>query len=198
VISFQGTPERIPAGGMATLSWSITNAQSANIQPAPGVLRQANGQIQLRPQETTTYTLTATSKDGSTATSMVTIQVAPAAAAVVPPPQQPAGRGLVIGVVVHDHGATFGQNNVWNRCWGQMQVAGDHLQYRVIGSTDGRRDDFDIPLNQVSETAANRIPIRQQPAFHVTIGGQHFNFIPQGFAVVQAVSAIQQQKAQGR
>ncbi|HYL77932.1 MAG TPA: protein kinase [Bryobacteraceae bacterium] len=204
-VEFNAVPDTIPAGGAAMLRWNLTNAQSATLQPSLGVLRQAVGQVYVRPTETTIYTLTAVSKDGSSATSTVTVQVQQPAQPVRPvqqvqpgrPVQPPVQPGAVVGLMVHDHGATFGQNNVWNRCWGQMQVLGDHLQYRVIGTTDGRRDDFDVPLNQVQEAAANRLPIRTQPAFHVTIGGQHFNFVPQGTSVAQAISVLHQ-RLQGR
>jgi hypothetical protein len=209
-IVFEAMPNTIPAGGVTMLRWNLVNAQSAIIEPAVGVLRQVNGQVQIRPTETTVYRLTARSRDGSSATSVVTVQVQAATQAVQPvqpavqpvqPPirsvQPPVRPGVVVGVMVHDHGATFGQNNVWNRCWGQMQVMGDHLQYRVVGTTDSRRDDFDVPMNQVQEAAANKLPIRNQPAFHVTIGGQHYNFIPQGVSVVQAIATIRQSQ-QGR
>jgi len=203
VIAFEAIPNTIPAGGVTMLHWSLVNAESATIEPALGVLRQANGQVQIRPNETTIYRLTARSRDGSSATSVVTVQVQQAAQVVQPiqpairPVQPPVRPGAVVGVMVHDHGATFGQNNVWNRCWGQLQVVGDHLQYRVIGTTDSRRDDFDVPVNQVQEATANKLPIRNQPAFHVTIGGQHYNFIPQGTSVVQAIATIRQ-SLQGR
>jgi serine/threonine protein kinase len=189
-ITFDAAPDSIPAGGATLLRWNLTDAQSASIRPVPGVIRQANGSVRIRPVETTVYTLTAVSKDGVTATSMVTVQVQAA-----PPPARP---GFAINMIVHDHGAAFGQNNVWNRCWGQLQVVGGHLQYRVAGTTDGRRDDFDVPLTQVQEAAANKVPIRQQPAFHVTIGGQHYNFIPQGIIPAQAAAAIQREIVQGR
>jgi hypothetical protein len=63
--------------------------------------------------------------------------------------------------------------------------------YRVIGTNDGRRDDFDVALTQVQEAKSNRLPIRNQPTFHVTVSGQHFNFIPQGMSAVQAAALIE-------
>jgi hypothetical protein len=191
-IVFDAVPGAIPAGGTAVLRWSLTNAQSASIQPAPGALHQTAGQYVVRPTETTVYTLTATSPDGTSAGSTLTVRVQPAVQSAVPPPAPPAARpGVNIAMVVHDHGVAFGQNNAWPRCWGQLQVVGNHLQYRVMGTADGRRDDFDVQLSQVQEASANRMPIRNQPAFHLTIAGQHLNFVPQGTTTGVAVAAIQ-------
>jgi serine/threonine protein kinase len=191
-IAFQAQPDSIQAGEATMLRWTLTNAQSATIEPGLGGLRQTVGQVRVTPTQTTVYTLNAMSKDGTPATSSVTVQVRPAPA---PPPAPRAGFTVV---VIHDHGVALGQNNAWNRCWGQLQSIGGHLQYRVIGTSDGRRDDFDIPFANIQEAAANRLPVRQQPAFHLTIGGQHFNFIAQGATPGQVVSAIQREAAQGR
>jgi hypothetical protein len=66
------------------------------------------------------------------------------------------------------------------------------LQYRVLGTNDGRRDGFNVSLSQLQEVRMNRTLIRNFPAFHVTINGRVFNFVPQGMPVAQAVFAIQQ------
>jgi hypothetical protein len=176
-ITFDAVPNSIPQGGTTRLRWYLTNARSARIVPAPGVLRQTTGEFLVTPAQTTTYTLTAASQDGTVATATATVQVIPQA------------RPNVSILVHHDHG--FAQNG-WPQCWGQLQVMGNHLQYRVIGSSDGRRDDFDVQLSQVQEVRVNRIPIRNLQAFHVTVNGQNFNFIPQGTSSAQAVVAIQQ------
>ena len=193
-ITFQASPDSIQSGEATMLRWALTNAQSASIEPGIGGLRQTVGQARVTPTQTTVYTLNALSKDGSPATSSVTVQVRPAPA---PPPAAAPRAGFTV-IVVHDHGVALGQNNVWNRCWGQLQSIGGHLQYRVIGTSDGRRDDFDIPFANIQEAATNKLPIRQQPAFHLTIGGQHLNFIAQGAAPGQVVSAIQREASQGR
>jgi hypothetical protein len=195
-IVFEAFPGTIPPGGATMLRWNLTNAQSATIQPAPGAIQGAAGQLRIHPAGTTVYTLTATSPDGGTATSALTVQVqAPVQQAAQPPVQAPAAPanrpGFNIAVVIHDHSGVLVQANVWPRCWGQLQVVGNHLQYRVLGTSDGRRDDFDVQLSQVQEASTNKMPIRSQVAFHVTIGGQHLNFIPQGTFPNQAVAAIQ-------
>jgi hypothetical protein len=71
-------------------------------------------------------------------------------------------------------------------------VVGNSLQYRVVGTSDGRRDGFNIPLSQLQDVRMNRVPIRNFPGFHVTINGRVFNFVPQGMPVAQVVFAIQQ------
>lgn len=176
-ISFDAVPAAIPQGATTRLRWFLTNAKSARIAPAPGVLRQARGEFLVAPPQTTTYTLTAASKDGTTAIATVTVQV------------NTAPRPAVAMLVVHDHG--FAQNG-WPQCWGQLQAVGNHLQYRVLGTDDGRRDDFDVQLSQVQEVRANRMLIRNQQAFHVSVNGQVFNFIARGIPAAQAAAAIQQ------
>ena len=74
-IVFDASPTSIQPGGAATLHWNLTNAQTAMISPVPGTIRGASGQIRVLPTQTTTYTLTAISRDGGTSTSSVTIEV---------------------------------------------------------------------------------------------------------------------------
>jgi hypothetical protein len=176
------------------LRWYLSNADSASISPAPGVLRQTSGEYRVTPSESTTYTLTATSKDGVSAMATASVQVIPAAQ----PPPAPAQRPGAVIAVYHDNGAAFtDQNKVPHVCWGQLAINGNRLVYRVTGTSDGHRDDFDIALTQIQEAKPNRVPIRNLPTFHVTVGGQHFNFIPQGMSAVQA-AAIIAGAAQGR
>jgi hypothetical protein len=192
-IAFSAVPNAVQHGGSVILRWYLSNADSATITPAPGVLRQTSGEYRVTPAESTTYTLTATSKDGISATATAFVQVIAAA-----PPPAPVQRAGATIVVYHDHGAAFtAQNRVPPVCWGQLIVNGNRLVYRVAGTSDGRRDDFDIALTQIQEAKPNRMPIRNLPTFHVTVGGQHFNFIPQGMSAVQA-AAIIEGAAQGR
>jgi serine/threonine protein kinase len=192
-IAFTAVPNAVQQGGSVILRWYLSNADSATISPAPGVLRQTSGEYRVTPAESTTYTLTATSKDGIAATATAFVQVIAAA-----PPPAPVQRAGATIVVYHDHGAAFtAQNRVPPVCWGQLMINGNRLVYRVAGTSDGRRDDFDIALTQIQEAKPNRMPIRNLPTFHVTVGGQHFNFIPQGMSAVQA-AAIIEGAAQGR
>jgi serine/threonine protein kinase len=176
-IRFSAVPNSIAPGGTTRLRWVLTNTRSAKIVPAPGLLRQNSGEFLVAPAQTTTYTLTAASKDGTLATATATVQVLPAA------------RPDFAVLVHHDHG--FSQVG-WAQCWGQLMVVGNSLQYRVVGTSDGRRDGFNIPLSQLQDVRMNRVPIRNFPGFHVTINGRVFNFVPQGMPVAQVVFAIQQ------
>jgi peptidoglycan-associated lipoprotein len=79
--SFTGEPRSIERGQSATLRWSVANATDISIDQTLGEV-QANGNRQVFPSNTTTYTLTARSNGGSD-TRTVTIEVA------VPPPPPP-------------------------------------------------------------------------------------------------------------
>jgi serine/threonine protein kinase len=175
-IVFTAVPNSIVQGGTTRLRWRLINARSARIFPAPGQLRQTSGEAIVAPAQTTTYTLTAASKDGTIATATATVQVIAQA------------RPDFAISVHHDHGLA---QNGWPQCWGQLIVSGNRLIYRVTGTNDGRRDDFNIPLAQLQDVRV-RVPIRNNQAFYITIRGQVFNFIPQGMTSGQAVSAIQQ------
>ena len=92
-ISFAVVPQTIQQGGSATLRWSILNAESASIDPQPGVLQQASGQHSVTPATSTTYTLTARSQDGTVARATATLQVTASAV-----------RTSQAIQVIHDHG----------------------------------------------------------------------------------------------
>jgi hypothetical protein len=91
--------------------------------------------------------------------------------------------------VMHDHGGA--NASVWPSCYGMLQVVDGNLRFTVATTTDGRKDNFTVPANQVSEIKTNRLAIRNQPAFHVTINGQHYNFVPAGSSPNQAVAELQ-------
>ena len=74
ITTFTGTPESIGPEQDATLSWSITGANSANIDQGIGSVNPASGSISVSPNSSTTYTLTATNTCG-TDSATVTIQV---------------------------------------------------------------------------------------------------------------------------
>jgi hypothetical protein len=57
-------PAAIAPGGKATLVWTIANAASASIDNGVGAVAPRNGSIEVRPRETTTYTLTLVGRDG--------------------------------------------------------------------------------------------------------------------------------------
>jgi len=76
IIRFEANPVSIAPGQSSTLSWTTTGATSVTISPTVGSVT-LNGSTQVTPQQTTTYTLTATSQDGRTVSAPVTVVVAP-------------------------------------------------------------------------------------------------------------------------
>jgi hypothetical protein len=204
VVSLMATPNTIAAGGSAVLIWSIQNAVAASISPAPGPLKQSAGQISVSPPSTTTYTLTARSQDGTVATATATVQVMAQRAPVVtpvpvapppgpisvnPPGPVTPGASSPLIPVIHDHGG-FNQYS-WPNCSGALQVVNGVLRYTVTGTTDGRRDNFQVPVSEIREIKPNKLMIRKQPAFHVEIGKQHFNFVPMGMTAAQAAMELE-------
>lgn len=86
---FQAEPASIQAGQSSTLRWSVKGADSISIDNGIGTV-QADGQRQVYPNQTTTYTLRATGPGGSTeATARVTVTQPPP-----PPPPPPAAPKL--------------------------------------------------------------------------------------------------------
>ena len=77
VASFAVQPSTITAGMAATLSWSVNGADTVSINQGIGVVA-ASGNMQVSPQNTTTYRLTATNAGGQD-TAQVTLTVNPAA-----------------------------------------------------------------------------------------------------------------------
>jgi len=79
ISSFDASPATILAGDPATLSWSVTGATSLSIDKGVG---SVTGQthISVKPETTTTYTLTATNSGGSiTKSTTVTVSTSPLA-----------------------------------------------------------------------------------------------------------------------
>jgi len=71
--SFTASPENVEPGDEVTLRWVVENAQSLRISPGVGTVMGSS--VVVEPDETTTYTLTATNDGGSdTATVTVTVE----------------------------------------------------------------------------------------------------------------------------
>jgi pilus assembly protein CpaB len=73
--SFSPTPSTITAGGTATLAWKTANVTSVVINNAVGS-QPVTGSTAVNPEQTTTYTLTATGP-GGTATARTTVSIGP-------------------------------------------------------------------------------------------------------------------------
>jgi len=121
-------------------------------------------------------------------------QFVPAAPAQPPPqqkqPQQQMGRVSPVMNLYHDHGIVAG--NQYASCWGQMQIGNGKVVFHVLGTSDGRRDDFTVPISAVEDVRVNRIPIKGRAAFHMRINGQIFNFVPAAGAPMMFVNVINQ------
>jgi OmpA family len=76
IVRFEASPLSIQPGQSTTLSWATNGASTVSISPGLGN-EPINGSITVTPTQTTTYTLTATSSDGKSVTSPVTVIVAP-------------------------------------------------------------------------------------------------------------------------
>lgn len=73
-IKFDADIDAIAVGESATLRWEIIGGIAATISPQVGAVAPTNGFVQVTPNSTTTYTLTATNEAGS-ASATVTIGV---------------------------------------------------------------------------------------------------------------------------
>lgn len=76
LISFTATPAMIRVGETSTLSWEVRNVDSVLITNLPGIHLPVDS-VQVMPQQTTTYTLTATNDSGESVTAEVTLVVKP-------------------------------------------------------------------------------------------------------------------------
>lgn len=77
ITSFSASPAAILEGGSTTLDWTTQNVTSVDIDNGVGTGLPANGSVQVSPQTTTTYTLTAHGQNGSVM-EVVTVTVNPA------------------------------------------------------------------------------------------------------------------------
>jgi len=117
------------------------------------------------------------------------------AAPVNPPPRNlpPANsQARQLFSVMHDHTNPLVQASRFGNCWGQLRLVGSNLEYRVIGTNDGRNDSFNVPISSITEVKVNRVPIRNQPAFHIVVNGQHYNFLTPGMSAAQAAATVEQ------
>ncbi|MDB4438337.1 lamin tail domain-containing protein [bacterium] len=73
--TFEASPPFVDSGQSVTLSWNVQNATSVNISPDVGTVAAESGNIVVTPDETTTYTITASGESGPVATSQVTVGV---------------------------------------------------------------------------------------------------------------------------
>ena len=74
ISSFTASPTSITLGGISTLSWATSGATTLNIAPGNLASTSASGTVNVSPETTTTYVMTATNAAGSvTASAKVTL-----------------------------------------------------------------------------------------------------------------------------
>ena len=74
ISSFTANPTSVSLGGISTLSWASSGATTLNIAPGNLASTSASGTVNVSPETTTTYVLTATNAAGSvTASATVTL-----------------------------------------------------------------------------------------------------------------------------
>lgn len=138
---FAAEPDTVNSGQPSSLSWSVSDAQSIELDNGIGSV-SPNGRRAVYPTATTTYTLTASNAGGSTTASVtVTVSAPPPPAAAPAPPTQSAAEILA------------------------RQVQDLHFDY---DKSDIRPEDQ--PLLQSDATALKTI-FGMDPNFAVTIEG---------------------------
>ncbi len=75
VVVFNGNAPVLPAGEALTLSWTASAAATASIEPGIGSVDPAGGSVEIFPAEDTTYTITATSAGGVSASASFAVEV---------------------------------------------------------------------------------------------------------------------------
>lgn len=74
IMHFEANPQTILPGDMATLSWSVTGADSVGIEPGIGPVAMS-GTRQVSPSATTEYTLTASAAGGGSSVAKTVVHV---------------------------------------------------------------------------------------------------------------------------
>jgi hypothetical protein len=178
------------------LTWDVSNADHVVIAPGPGVVA-ASGSAQVTPKQTTTYRLSATSRDGKAVDTSVQVMVAPSAVAaeskptpfpvpeapVVPPVSTPLVPDTGPGAsapTVPSGGST--PVLVPDAAKSQFLVSHDRgkapatmgvLEVRDgrvtfrSSSTDQPRDDFDEPVSAIAEAKKNHRFLPGGQLFHI-------------------------------
>jgi hypothetical protein len=97
ILSFEANPTTIKLGGTTVLSWQTKDAQACTLDPGNFPVSAGMPEYPIKPQKTTTYTLTATAPDGQKAQSRIEVIVEPDDA------QQLLSERLADGYILLDH-----------------------------------------------------------------------------------------------
>jgi hypothetical protein len=185
-IQNQESPARILTGKHPGDAVMVTVLRAGRNQNVPMRLSEAS-EASAQPQVLSQTLPQAQPQPGPITSTIPSPRAAPASAA----PPVPTGQRIE---VVHDHGG-LANKQPWPACRGYLQTIGNELVYVVQASSDGRNDNFHMPLTELQEVKVNLLPIRNLQAFHIKVNGKSFNFIPTQFSTVQAVAEIQRAMA---
>lgn len=75
VVLFTASPTEVSPGSLVTLRWEVQGAVKVEIDQGVGEVDPVSGQVELTPQKTTLYTLTATDANGRQVKASVTVKV---------------------------------------------------------------------------------------------------------------------------
>jgi hypothetical protein len=76
ILNFYASPGIIRRGETTALCYSVSNAQSVRLEPQPNPVWPSYGRcVNVAPEKTTAYTLTAEDSSGNTKTATVTVEV---------------------------------------------------------------------------------------------------------------------------
>jgi len=158
-VTLTAEPSTVEKGQSATLSWSSQNATDLDLEPGVGKV-QASGSNSVTPQDSTTYTITATGPGGSTTQSArVTVTIPPPPP---PPPQQTAvvSDEALFSQNVKDAFFDFDKSDIRTDAQQALTADADFLKQHAIKFTiEGKCDDrgseeYNLGLGDRRATAA--------------------------------------------
>ncbi|MCX6006208.1 MAG: hypothetical protein NTZ34_02985 [Chloroflexi bacterium] len=147
ITSFQVTPSSITAGQTALLQWNVTGASAVTINNGLGGQSQY-GSLEVKPDQTTTYILTASNGSRSVQSTVSLTVNAPATSSIPSSPQILSISAVDTQVLLHHLGETV-------RVEGDVTYISSWLPTRVSGQGTSRPWTFMFFMKDVQEGAAN-------------------------------------------
>ncbi|HVT14893.1 MAG TPA: hypothetical protein VHQ90_01770 [Thermoanaerobaculia bacterium] len=159
--SFAATPAAIASGDHATLSWSVSNAQSGSIDQGVGSVAVPSGFAVVSPVATTKYTLTLQGNDGSTVSCSTTVgasqQEPPCSLPTLSGPASASGKvGIPFSLGLQSSGGTLNASSL---------PPGLALNGSTIGGTPTKDGTYNVQLTAAASCgmAGLKIAITIQP-----------------------------------
>jgi len=158
-VTLTAEPSTIEKGQSATLSWSSQNATDLDLEPGVGKV-QASGSTSVTPQDSTTYTITATGPGGTTNQSArVTVTIPP------PPEEKPTpppviSEATLFSQNVKDAYFDFDKSDIRPDAQQVLTTDADFLkQHQIKFTIEGKCDDrgseeYNLGLGDRRATAA--------------------------------------------